>query len=288
MLIRMFRGILLFPRGEMRGSIVFLGTVVLLTTACSARPAAPSVQEASKASSGQEATVRAAVAATVKSAAGIDERIEMGDGTKTMVLTMRGALDVGADKGQMKVALQMDGSGKAARSEQIFAGDTAYFRMMEAVDGDTAWRSVPRAETQSHYMFRAPLNDPKYVLDQVARMRGAKKAGEETINGVPATRYRGKLDHETLKLRMVEDKAVALDTLRDQLGKDIPATAEAWVDQQGRVIRARLHCPLGQGKAAAATVTMNLLDVGKPVTAPAAPPRRQSMPAITVGGPLTG
>ncbi|UQI49758.1 LppX_LprAFG lipoprotein (plasmid) [Streptomyces sp. HU2014] len=116
-------------------------------------------------------------------------------------------------------------------------------------------------------------------------MRDVKKAGDETVNGVPTTHYRGKLDHETLKLRMAKDKSTSLDTLRDGLGSDIPVTAEAWIDKDGHIVRTRLDSSMAGTKN---TVTMTLSEIDKPVQTPAVPQGAPAVAPAEVGGPLTG
>ncbi|MFH8370561.1 hypothetical protein [Streptomyces sp. NPDC018031] len=151
--------------------------------------------------------------------------------------------------------------------------------------GDTAWRSVPREKTVVHSLPRAPMNDPEHVLRQVARTRGFTKAGEETVAGAPVVRYRGKLTHDTLTLRMARDMRAKLDTGRRRMGGDIPVLAEVWIDRSGHVVRTRFTCDMGSGGVAAG---MDFTDIGKPVRRPGAPDDAQPVPADEAGGPLLG
>jgi len=117
---------------------------------------------------------------------------------------------------------------------------------------------------ESHYVFRAPYNDPEHTLLQVSQMHEVHSKGEDTVDGVRTTRYTGVLDYETVVLRMAADVRGTLDTARDAYGRDLPFGAEAWVDGQGRLIQARLT--FKDAKTTYASLTISLSELGKPVT----------------------
>ncbi|MEV4443672.1 hypothetical protein AB0K09_32730 [Streptomyces sp. NPDC049577] len=282
----------------MRRSVALVGAVVLLCAACSAHAEKKPQQSAkegatpSGASADQSAAVRAAVATTVKSTARIQEQIKVdgGDG-QSFTISVKGGFDMAGDKGGLTAGLSTAGStagstaDSAARLDEVFADGTVYIRMPQETTGDTAWRSIRRDEAVSHYVLRAPVNDPEHVLNQVSRMRAAVKAGEETVNGAPTVRYHGKLDTETLLLRMAEDKRAKFNEMLPLLGGEIPAFADVWVDRHGRIVRTRLLCNMaGTG----VTATMDLTDHGKPVDTPSVPHGADRLPATAVGGPLGG
>ncbi|MFF3123617.1 hypothetical protein ACFVRD_14880 [Streptomyces sp. NPDC057908] len=250
-----------------------------------------SAQEAEKSAktsgSGSEAdhgaAVRAAVAATKKSSARIDERIEIGDGTAAYVISIKGDFDWAGARGRLGVALGNAATPRktSPRLEEIFDGDTVYFGGFAEMEG--SWGSIRRDKAEAHYALRAPMNDPEHVLRQVAQMRRASKVGEETVNGAPAVHYRGVLTHETVTLRMVKDMRAKVDTMREQIG-GLTVYADAWVDRSGRIVRTRLDWPMG---AAGVKATMNLADHGKSVRVNAPDPGKVvRMPAV--GSPLPG
>ncbi|MEV6776379.1 hypothetical protein [Streptomyces syringium] len=229
--------------------------------------------------------VRAAAAATAKSSARIDQKIEIrADGTN-MALAVKGSIDMPGGKGRLTVNLSSQGSGKTVSLDEVFTGGTVYFRMPEEKNGDTSWRSLPRDKAESHYLLRSPVNDPEHVLRQVERMRGVSKVGEESVNGASTVHYRGKLDHETLTLRMAADRRAKFTEVRDKVGSDLPAVADVWIGRDGRIVRTRLDCAMG---VAGITATMNLTDLGKPVETPTVPEDAAAVPPNAVGGPLTG
>ncbi|MEE1811522.1 hypothetical protein [Streptomyces sp. BE133] len=229
------------------------------------------------------AAVRAAVAATKKSSARIDEQIEIGDGTTEYVVSIKGDFDWAGAKGRLAVALRNAASpGKTSpRMGEIFDGDTVYVGGFAEMDG--SWGSIRRDKAEAHYVLRAPMNDPEHVLRQVAEMRRILKVGEETVHGAPAVHYRGVLPDETVTLRMAKDMRAKIDSMREQTG-GITVYADAWIDRNGRIVRTRLDWPVG---AAGAKATMNLADHGKPVRAKA-PDSGRVVPMPDLGGPLPG
>lgn len=231
--------------------------------------------------------VRAAAAATAKSSARIDQKIEIrADGTN-MAVAVEGSIDMPGGKGRLTVNLSSQGSGKkvSVSLDEVFTGGTVYFRMPGEKNGDTSWRSLPRDKAESHYLLRSPVNDPEHVLRQVERMNGVSKVGEESVNGAPAVHYRGKLNHETLTLRMAGDRRAKFTELREKVGRDLPVVADVWIGRDGRIVRTRLDCPMG---TAGVTATMNLTDLDKPVETPTVPEDAAAIPPNAVGGPLTG
>ncbi|MGA5134790.1 hypothetical protein ACPCTO_33885 [Streptomyces olivoreticuli] len=222
---------------------------------------------------------------TAKGSARIDEKIEMRGGATKGTVAVKGSFDIPGGKGHLTVNLSMEGSPNRVPFDEVFTDGTVYFRMPTEKNGDTSWRSLPRDKAETHYLLRSPMNEPEHVLRQVERMHEVTKAGEENVNGAPTVHYRGKLNHETLTLRMAEDRRAKLSEVREMMGSDIPAYADVWVGRNGRIVRTRLDCPLG---AAAVTATMDLTDHGKPVETPVVPEGAEAVPPNAAGGPLTG
>ncbi|MDG9690513.1 hypothetical protein QC281_10365 [Streptomyces sp. DH17] len=92
------------------------------------------------------------------------------------------------------------------------------------------------------------------------------------------------LDHDTLTLRMADDTRKKMDDARDLLGADLPVFADAWVDDRGRLVRARMDLNMS---GACSTVTMDLSDFGTPVRV--TPPEAEATVGVTdVTGILMG
>ncbi|GAA2724526.1 MULTISPECIES: hypothetical protein [Streptomyces] len=273
----------------MRRSAVLVGTAaILLSSACSSGGAKKDQQSAkdNDSSAAPAAAVRAAVAATEKSTVRIDERVDMSGEGGSFTFGIRGGMDLAGGKGHLTTTL--DGAqrgGGGATLDEVFSGGTVYFRMPEATDGDTAWRAVPRDKVESQALLRAPMNDPAHTLRQIAQMRSPVNAGEEKVNGTPTVHYRGRLDHDTLVLRMAAERRAKVDSMRDMLNADLPVAADAWVDKAGRLVRSRLTFDMGGTKLVA---TLDFADFGKPVDTPAAPADAQAVQPADVAGPLTG
>ncbi|MGW6203182.1 hypothetical protein ACWF9B_05980 [Streptomyces sp. NPDC055089] len=230
------------------------------------------------------AAVRAAVAATQKSSARIDEEITMGDGTSTFVVSVKGAFDWAGNRGRLAVQLSSpDEPGKkSVRMDEIFHGGTVYMGGFPEMNG--SWGSIRQDRAEAHYLLRAPANDPRHVLEQAAQMRGVSNRGLTMLQGEVTTHYSGTLSWETVMLRMTKDMRAKFDGMPEEIAS-IPVQADVWVDESGRVMRTEFDWFTGY--PGAAVVTMTLTDHGKAVRV-SAPPAGDVVPMPTLGGPLTG
>ncbi|MFI6860776.1 hypothetical protein ACIBKZ_12845 [Streptomyces sp. NPDC050421] len=233
------------------------------------------------------AAVRTAVAAMQKSSARIDEEILVGGGTDggtdTFVVSIDGDFDWAGNRGRLGVGLSSpDSPGKKSpRVDEIFHDGTVYVGGFSESEG--RWGSIRQDRAEAHYLLRAPVNDPRHVLEQVAQMREVKYLGEDQVDGMGADHYRGELGWETVTLRMAKDVRAQADVLQEMLGS-IPVHAEVWVDGSGRLVRTRLDWITGE--VGSTVATMNLTDHGKTVRT--AVPAGGVVPVPTLSGPLAG
>lgn len=231
------------------------------------------------------AKVRAAVAATKKSSARIDEEILVGGpaGNETFVVSVDGDFDWAGNRGRLAVGLSSpDSPGKKSpRVDEIFHDGTVYVGGFSESGG--RWGSIRQDRAEAHYMLRAPVNDPRHVLEQVARVREVSYLGEDQVDGRGADRYRGTLDWETVTLRMSKNMRANAEIVQEMIGS-IPVHAEAWVDGSGRLVRTRLDWITGE--VGSTVATMNLTDHGKTVRAAA--PAGGVVPVPSLSGPLAG
>ncbi|WP_432076556.1 LppX_LprAFG lipoprotein [Streptomyces wuyuanensis] len=244
----------------MRSSYLLLASVFLFCTACSGGPDRDSGESAKKAVD-HGAAVSAAIERTSTDSARVDEKIELqsADSPTTYVFAIAGVFDLAGDRGRLTVELEDSGWDPV---EEVFVGDTVYVRGSRAVN-EGKWASAVRSEALTRYFLRAPLNDPEHLLRQLKGMRQVSNEGEEQVNGSPAVRYRGTIDHATATLRMTTETKQGLADLREKLGDDMPVYADVWVDGKGRAVQARLSY-FGAMKA---VTTMTLSDFGTPVKA---------------------
>ncbi|WP_190094851.1 LppX_LprAFG lipoprotein [Streptomyces melanogenes] len=267
--------------------LVAASAAVLLCAGCSTStkshsptPAdTPRPSAASSSPGDAGALVRAAVAATRATTARIDEKIEVGDERGSFPLTVTGDFDMAADRGRLAVDFP---GGAISHLDEVFAGDTVYLRNNK--NTPHGWNMLERAAAQSHYLLRAPVNDPEHVLAQIALMRRVTHSGQDTINGTRCVRYRGVLDHAAITLRLSATVREQADAARSELGTDLPVHAEAWTDPHGRLVRARLSFNAG---TAHLTTTLSLSDLGKPVTI-TPPAATDAQPVTVTGGVLPG
>ncbi|MFF8727132.1 hypothetical protein ACF073_11650 [Streptomyces sp. NPDC015171] len=238
-----------------RPAVVLTAALAVLCSACGRTEASRAADSPAPAEA-----VRAAVAATRHTSAGVGTTLELTAGAgETYHIRTKGSVDMAADTGSLDVRL-VEGS---SRAEERFLGDEVYVRNTGPQGVDRTWAVAARRTAEAHYLFRAPFNDPEHTLAQVARMRDVRSLGAETVKGVKATRYSGVLDHSTLTMRMAAQTRKKMADFRAGYGGDLPATAEAWVDGRGRLVRARLA--LKDASTSLATLTLDLSHLGKPV-----------------------
>ncbi|MFF4716723.1 hypothetical protein ACFY2V_35805 [Streptomyces eurythermus] len=277
-------------------TLISVSAIAVLASGCSSgsegQAAGDKEQRTSTASSPAPAVdagreVQVAVDTTRQSTARIDDRIRLTGMGEDFTTTVKGAFDMKADRGSLEVSLAQTGTSSEAAVplDEIFHGGTVYFRMPEEMNGDTGWRSTSRDKAEVHAVLRAPLNDPEFVLRQVSLAHGFTAAGEEKVNGVPARHYTGKLNHKPLLLRMAKERREKVEEPMVQIGDAFPATADVWVTEDGLITRIVEVCDLGSAKVSS---TMNLTDLGKPVTVASPPKGAQAVPASSVGGALLG
>ncbi|MEU6847703.1 hypothetical protein ABZ930_38170 [Streptomyces sp. NPDC046716] len=260
-----------------------LVTAALLCAGCSSDPEW-TTDKAGKASGSPTAdpagAVRDAVAATRATSAHTDQRIVIDAGaTGRYEIDVTGGFDLAADRGTLKVHM----AGKPGQNEidEVFADGKVHVSDLPQVDPGT-WATMPRAKTESHYTLRAPVNDPEYLLQQIAGMSRTSEVGRETVGGVRTTHYRGTLDNTALTRRMASEVRAKTDEGRKILGSDLPVFADAWIDAEGRVTRTRTDMNLAGVRI---TVTLNLTDHGTRVTAEAPEP---AVPVTELSGVFLG
>ncbi|MEU9099975.1 hypothetical protein [Streptomyces sp. NPDC048361] len=260
----------------MRRHILLTAATLLLCAGCSTA----STGRASEPSVDQGAIVKTATATTSKGTARMDQKIVIAGGGVDATIAVTGNVDFAGDKATLAVDFPQGG---ISHVDEVLVGKQAYIRGAAGVD-EATWAVGSRDTAQAHYILRAPLNDPQHVLRQISAMHHVSKEGDEEVAGVGTSRYRGMLDHETLTLRMAPETREKVEQARDLLGNDLPAYAEAWVDQQGRVVQTRTSMDLGGARV---TVTTALGDLGKPVRV-SLPSADDTVPATGFTGILTG
>jgi hypothetical protein len=220
--------------------------------------------------------VRTAVAATRKTSGQVSETVVLTAKGSTYTLTVNGSFDMAADKGAITVRLP---GGAIDHMDEVFAGPTVFLRGFSNLG--QKWASTVRAEAQVHYLLRAPLNDPEFVLQQIAMMDRVSVGPPATIDGASTKHYSGVLGHDALTLRMASNIEQQVTAMSDDLGG---LDADVWVDPAGRVVRTRTTLNLSDQSA---TVTMTLSDLGRPVTV-SVPTAVGAAPATTISGILPG
>ncbi|MFK4269053.1 hypothetical protein [Streptomyces milbemycinicus] len=257
--------------------------LLALATGCSSDEQDDSAAKAAKKDPGKTATeaVRAAVTKVRGTSADIHGTVAIAEGETRYTISVDGPFDLAKDKGKLSVDFP---GGAIDHVDEVFDGDTVYVSEVQGAD-DGTWGSAARDKVEAHYLLRAPLNDPEHYLRQISAMRKVERFGsDETVGGVPTTRYRGSIDHGTLTLRLADKPRKGAEQIRDAQGTDLPVFADAWVDRQGRLVRLKMTYRMA---TVSVTTTVTLSAFGKPVKV-TAPDASRTVPVTLKGGVLFG
>ncbi|MER6139002.1 hypothetical protein ABT174_02935 [Streptomyces sparsogenes] len=260
--------------------------LLALATGCSSEedhknPSAAKKDAKKDAGKAAAEAVRTAVAKVRGTSADIHGTVLVADGEGAFPLFLDGPFDLAEDKG--KLAVDFPG-GAIDHVDEIFDGDTIYVHGIHSVAKGT-WGAAVRDKAEAHYLLRAPLNDPEHYLRQISAMREVERlAINETVAGTLATRYRGSIDHATLTLRLADKPRKSAEKMRDVQGADLPVSADAWVDHQGRLVQLKMTYRMA---TVSVTTTMTLSAFGKPVEV-TAPDASRTVPVTSKGGVLLG
>ncbi|MGW5354208.1 hypothetical protein ACWERV_27270 [Streptomyces sp. NPDC004031] len=238
----------------------------------------PSEATALPVSAAYREAVRSAVAASRSTSARITDTVVVNSNGTGGTLTVTGAFDMAADKGAVTVRLPR---GAIDHIDEVFDQKTVYLRGLSNLG--QKWVETVRADTVTHYLLRAPLNDPECVLQQIAEMDHVSKAAPARINGTPTVHYSGSLGLGPLTMRMAAGPRGQLAAAKEDSWA-VFADADVWVDQAGHVVRTRTTIAL---QNTTVTATMTLSDVGHPVTV-TVPTAEATAPATSITGILPG
>jgi predicted small lipoprotein YifL len=240
--------------------------VALLTAGCAAKgpesPAAaaqataPTKAAAATAEADHTRTVRAAVEGLTTARTAYRWEVGM-PGSRTYALTGKGGHDFARKQGTLVVSLE-----DAARFEQVFTPQRLYVRGTTTTES-ADWMFVDRAGLKTERILKAPGNDPECLLRQVELGERYQRLTVDDVAGVSATRYRGELTQAALTLNMTTEARKKADQMRDMLGGTIPATADVWIDEQGRLVQLQLKMDI-EGTILS-TTTLTLTGQGEPV-----------------------
>ncbi|MGW9211344.1 hypothetical protein ACWGR4_30760 [Embleya sp. NPDC055664] len=173
--------------------------------------------------------------------------------------------------------------GGISHIDEIFTDGLVHVSNLPQAEG--RWATMPRTAAESHYLLRAPLNDPEHVLEQLASIHDTTRVGAEDLDGTPTTHYRGALLEDAITLRITEKIRTGLPDIAPLFPDGrLSIPADVWLSTEGRVVRTRLT--LQQAGMDVVTTTA-LSRHGTPVHVDA-PATEQTVPVDTIKGVLPG
>ena len=186
-----------------------------------------------------------------------------------------GAVDLKAGRARLELGTQLPAAGRRTVST-VFAGGDVFVRtggLAALLTGGHDWVKVDLARAAGAggadlgaLQGLAAGGDPSQVLALLALSGDSKEVGRERIDGVGTRHYAGRLDVDAVAKVADPDLRATLQRLGV---RTIPV--DAWLDDQGRVRRARVRVAAdGARVPVGLDVTADLSDYGLPVDA--APP----------------
>ncbi|UXY32088.1 hypothetical protein [Streptomyces sp. HUAS TT20] len=217
---------------------------------------------------------RTVVEAARSTSVTISQSLVLQDDGKRTLLSIDGPFDLAHDRGKLFV----HAGGPIEQLDQIFVGDKTYLSTRK-----DQWLVTDRSKAESHHLLRAPLNDPQYLLAQIAATTKVTKSSKDLVFGGAATHYRGVLGHHALTSRTAEETRDEIaGYLQDRKGALV--SVDAYV-KQGRLALVRLDFQMDDDFA---HVSLQLSDFGRPVevtappsATPIAPPAKGALAFVT-------
>lgn len=183
-------------------------------------------------------------------------RVEMRFETSGQSFTMDGQLDFA--NGQGSFAMDIPG---VVKFEGVYKGTDMFVRTGGQGAG---WTQIKLEGDLAEQALQGLGADPRAMLDQLSGAGGITEEGTEEIRGVSTTRYSGSLDFDKA-LEAAGTPQAQIDEFKAQaasMGK-LSATIDVYLDDAGLAHRTVVH--LKMGSAFDMTMTMDMLDFGKPV-----------------------
>jgi hypothetical protein len=161
-------------------------------------------------------------------------------------LSAKGAFDLEADRGTMKVKMSVPGAVPGQRDvqfDELTDGLTMYLRsdaLTTGVIGDKHWIKVDLEKLASEQgadlgeLEQLGSADPTDFLAFLKQARDVHKVGSEDVDGTPTSHYKATIDLD--KAGADHDAANAAHQL-ERLGGPNTFPTEVWVDGQGRIRR---------------------------------------------------
>ena len=254
-------------------------TGVLAACSAGASQGAPTAAPATSVALAPAAAIKAAVTSTdAAGTAVLNMTINMAVAGKDIVIDMTGPMDLNGSGGDVTATMSGVGLGGGSniKMREIIIGKLVYLKMNLAGLPDT-WFKVDLSKTGAGSALPAGGIGAGDQLKQLQNLSQIKVVGSDTVGGVAATHYSGRVDFSKVSA-LIAKLGTGVDLSKITTGSSIPL--DVWVDGKGRVIKLIEDMSLKvSGQTITMKVAMDLSNFGVPLklTAPASAQDLSSM-----------
>lgn len=169
-------------------------------------------------------------------------------------LEMEGQIDFVNQRGDFKMDHELTGP-----IELVQDGATVFLRK------DGPWIAIDLVGEAAEQALSASGADPRAMLEQLGDVASVEEVGADEIRGVSVTHFRGALDIPSAMRAQgaTQDDIDKLEQQLAQIGEDVTATVDVFIDENGLAHRTVMN--MAAGDVFEMTMTMDLLDFGAPV-----------------------
>lgn len=181
-------------------------------------------------------------------------RIEMRFESAGQSFTMDGQLDFVNKQGAFSMDIP-----SVVSFEGVYKGTDMFVRA-----GGTGWTRIQMKGDLAEQALQGLGADPRAMLEQLSGAGGITEQGTEEIRGVSTTHFSGTIDFDKA-LEAQGTPQAQIDQLKTQAKSmgTLSSSVDVYLDDSGLAHRTVSHVKVGQ--AFVITMTMDLLDFGKPV-----------------------
>lgn len=211
-------------------------------------------------------------------------------GGQSIKITATGAFDYADNQGSLTMNINLGGSGSVESLREVLANGQAYIELPAAERsalGAKPWIAVPVGTSGSSGVGGESPTSALALLE--ANTSGLTKVGPATVDGVPTTEYRAKVNPAKAAAKAAPQVRKLLQQALSQFSglKSLPL--QVWIDQQNRIRRVEENITLkpNVGSAAASTgpvhvvTTVDLSNYGVPVSVTVPPPDQVSHESLS-------
>lgn len=204
-------------------------------------------------------------------------------------ITATGAFNYATNEGHLTMAINLGSAGAAQTLQEVLANGQAYIELPpseQSLLGGKPWIAVPVGSGSSGVSGESPTSALSLLQ---ASASGVTKVGSATIDGVPTTEYRARVDPTKAASKQSPQVRKLFQQALSQFAGLHSVPVQAWIDNQDRIRRIKetvtLNPNAGSAAASAGRITVattvDLTNYGVPVSVTVPPPDQVSHQSLS-------